>query len=235
MLKSKFPIQTNVKCHLLIFSATFLAGRVFGWGPEGHQTVAELARTLIADKTRAQIVKILNNDDLGAIATWADDVRGAARGKGPLVNDPEAIKFNKSFPNNHEWHFVNLALGTAKYTDNCPVCSPDDVVHAINNCIATLEGHAQQMTKLQALRLLVHFAGDIHQPLHVGTGYYNAADVNSPQLITDPVEALSKPSDVGGNDLFYGQANLMSCMVSGTATLCVTSRAPPAFQPWSPI
>src|SRR5437764_574308 len=60
------------------------------------------------------------------------------------------------------------------------------------------------MTKSQALRVLFHMVGDIHQPLHVGTGYFSVDDNDKVELITDPAKAAGKPDDVGGNDLFYG-------------------------------
>jgi hypothetical protein len=166
--------------------------------------VAETARGLLTEKTRAAIIKILKDDDLAAVATWSDEVREAARGKGPLLNDPEVIQFNKKFPHNDLWHYVNLPLATPEYQDKGAFSTTNDVVHAINNCIARLEGKANGLTKLQALRVLVHLAGDIHQPLHVGTGYYQTDEADSAVLITAPDEALGKPDDVGGNDLFYG-------------------------------
>jgi hypothetical protein len=190
---------------VIITAITLLAASVaYSWGPEGHKTVAELARGLLTDGTRIEINKLLNNDDLAAVATWSDEVRAAARGKGPLVNDPEAAQFNKSFPHNDQWHFVNLPLGSSQYTDNGIFSTTNDVVHEINNSIAVLEGKSDQMTKVQALRVLVHLVGDIHQPLHVGTGYFQTDELDSPKLITDPTEAAGKPDDVGGNDLFYG-------------------------------
>ncbi len=186
---------------ILLSASTCLSA--FGWGQEGHQAVGQVAKGLISDSTRAQIVKILGNDDLAAVATWADEVRAAARGQGPLTADSEVKQFNKTFPDNSAWHFVNLPLGAAQYTDGALGSATNDVVHAINNCVAALEGTPSKLTKVQALRLLVHFVGDIHQPLHVGTGYFEIDDVHSPVLITDPAQAVGKPDDMGGNDLFF--------------------------------
>ena len=63
----------------------------------------------------------------------------------------------------------------------------------------------EQFSKIQALRLLIHFVADIHQPLHCGTGYYSFAGGGTAQLISFPAEALGKPNDRGGNLLFYGE------------------------------
>ena len=194
-----------MKRFLFIFLALAIQREVAcAWGPEGHQTVGELARGMLTDKARAAVTNILGNDDLASVAIWADEVRAASRGKGPLVHDPEAIAFNQAHPHNDQWHFVNLPLGSTNYTDNGSFSSNGDVVHAINRCIAVLEGKTKEFTKPQALRLLVHFVGDIHQPLHVGTGYYNVDDNSHVTLIVNPAQAGGKPDDVGGNDLFYG-------------------------------
>ena len=72
-------------------------------------------------------------------------------------------------------------------------------------------------TKTQALHLIVHFLGVIHQPLLVGTGYYklpaaNGAGTvqvnhNSPILVTDPNQIqTSMPNDIGGNSLSFTKA-----------------------------
>jgi hypothetical protein len=181
----------------------FLACNASAWGPEGHQTIAEIARNLLTPEARTKVSAILHHDNLAAIATWADEVRAAGRGKGPLVDDQEAAAFNDAFPDNDKWHFVNLPLGTTNYNRKGPFSSPDDVVHTIVRCIAVLEGTSQEFSDSQALKLLVHFVGDIHQPLHVGTGYYATHNDSVPLLVTDPGEASHKADDEGGNKLFY--------------------------------
>lgn len=189
---------------LALLTATLTAHSAFAWGPEGHQTVAELARTMLTSQVDAHVKTILGNDDLAAVATWSDEIRSAARGKGPLVHDQEAKDFNLAHPHNDKWHFVNLPLGTTNYTDNGPFSATNDVIYTINKCVSILESKSNDMTKSQALRVLVHMVGDIHQPLHVGTGYFDVNDADNVELITDPTNAAGKPDDVGGNDLFYG-------------------------------
>ena len=145
--------------------------------------------------------------DLPSIANWADEVRAAASDRGPLSDDPEARMFNAKFPTNALWHFVDLPLGAEDYREVVAFTSVNDVVHAIKRCVAVLERAQtgpEDFTKPQALRLLVHFVGDIHQPLHCGTGFYDLSDLSHPVLITDPRLCAGKPNDRGGNDLFFG-------------------------------
>jgi len=98
---------------------------------------------------------------------------------------------------------VDLPLGLA-YADNGPFASPDDVVHAIRRAVAVLEGRSDEMTPLIALRLLVHFVGDLHQPLHAANGYYDLSDPAAPRLLTDPARIDQATGDKGGNSLFFG-------------------------------
>jgi nuclease S1 len=180
------------------------------WGSLGHSTIAAIAEHQLSSSARSQITAILGqgrDPDLAAIANWADDVRAAAAGRGPLSDDSEARDFNDQFPTNALWHFVNLPLGIENYRLSSASHSPNNVVHAIQHCIAVLEtvdNHRADFTKLQALRLLVHFVGDIHQPLHCGTGFYDLSDPSHPVLLTDPRLCDGKPNDRGGNDLWYG-------------------------------
>ena len=180
------------------------------WSSLGHSTIAAIAEKHLSSATQSHIAAILaagHDSDLPSIANWADNVRAAAAGHGPLNDDPEARAFNAKFPTNALWHFVDLPLGTNDYREFPGFTSVNDVVHAIKRCIAVLENGtntADDFTKPQALRLLVHFVGDIHQPLHCGTGFYDLSDLGHPVLITDPKQCRGKPNDRGGNDLFFG-------------------------------
>jgi hypothetical protein len=183
---------------------------VFAWAREGHEVVALIAARLISPATASKIEQLLQeagDKDLVSIACWADEAVLAARGEGPLSGDPEAQEFNRKFPINNRWHFINLPLGVMSSEEAREFTSPDDIVQAIARCIQVLEvplAETHEFTKVQALRLLVHLVADVHQPLHCGTGFYSFNGTNSPQLITYPREAFGKPNDRGGNLLFYG-------------------------------
>jgi len=110
---------------------------------------------------------------------------------------------------NRNWHFVNLPLGTLRYVRSSHFVSTNDIVHALNLCLAVLEGRSQQMSKTHALRWLVHLVGDIHQPLHVGCGYYGFKADGGVVLLRQPAEAGGHPHDQGGNLLrFTASQNL---------------------------
>jgi nuclease S1 len=193
-----------------LFLLLTLATSLYAWGPLGHSAIAAIAQRHLSPATQSRVTALLaqgHDTDLPSIANWADEVRAAASGRGPLKDDPDAGAFNTKFPTNAFWHFVDLPLGATDYRDLTAFASVNDVVHAIKRCVAVLErveSWPDDFTKPQALRLLVHFVGDIHQPLHCGTGFYDLSDLSHPVLITDPRLCTGKPSDRGGNDLFFG-------------------------------
>jgi hypothetical protein len=184
--------------------------QAFAWAREGHEVVAIIAERLISPDTRAKVNQLLTEGgdvDLVSVACWADELVLAARSEGPLNGNSRAQEFNEKFPNNRRWHFINLPLGTLSSEEARRFTSPDSIVQAISRCLQALEAPVaspQEFTKAEALRLLVHFVGDVHQPLHCGTGYYDIATPGTAELITYPGQAFGKPNDRGGNLLFYG-------------------------------
>lgn len=194
---------------ILIFILLILFGSplVYGWGGEGHQAIGQTAAGLLNAEAKAHIQTILGNTDLGAIATWMDEARALDSNRTNHLTSqqkPEARAFNSKFPHNSQWHFVNLPVGSkVGYRTNSPFASEDDIVHAINEAIDVLEGRSRQYSKVQALRVLTHMVGDIHQPLHCVSGYYDVSDLKHPKIVLDTQKAKNKPDDRGGNQLFY--------------------------------
>jgi hypothetical protein len=84
-------------------------------------------------------------------------------------------------PHGHEYchqqyHYADVAIQRDRYQQGFAGTSGHDVVQAINACIAMLQGRPVPAPfvfadKREALMLLAHYVGDIHQPLHVGAVY----------------------------------------------------------------
>lgn len=176
-----------------------------GWGRSGHEAMARVAQGWLSNDVAARVTTILGTNDLASVALWADHVRDAQRMRGPLRSDPEAHDFNRRFPQNEHWHYVNLPLATARYAKSIPFASTNDIVNATRRCIVVLEGQSAEMSKRDALRWLVHLVGDIHQPLHVACGYYRFKPDPTIELTREPDAATGQPHDRGGNLLRFGQ------------------------------
>jgi hypothetical protein len=93
------------------------AATAFGYGREGHEAIGELARQMLRSEARAAVIQILGNDNLAATSTWADELKLAEHGQGPLANNPEAVAINAKFPANHLWHFADLPPGHPPFTE----------------------------------------------------------------------------------------------------------------------
>lgn len=127
------------------------------WGPLGHRLVADLAWDGMTPQARAAALDLLAGEadpSLAGIASWADELR---------ANAPDLGRRSA------RWHYVNIAEDGCHY-DTARDCPGDDcVVAAIDAQVAILADPGQPRAKRrQALKFVVHFVGDIHQPLHAG-------------------------------------------------------------------
>ena len=120
------------------------------WGATGHRVIAEVANKYLTDNSNEKINKILNGETLVNASTYADDIKSDSR-----------------YDSFYDWHFLNMELDD-NYEDIDP-SEKGDVFIAINKCIDILESDsATDSDKSFYLKLLVHFVGDLHQPLHIG-------------------------------------------------------------------
>lgn len=124
----------------------------WAWGQEGHSIVAELAQRRLSPAASAQVRLILGGDvSLASVSTWADDVRSLRR---ETSNE----------------HFVNIPLAVSAYAEDVH-CNPtprgDCVVKAIPRILAQLvDPTLSPEHRRDALKYLVHFVADLHQPFH---------------------------------------------------------------------
>ncbi|HWN10288.1 MAG TPA: S1/P1 nuclease [Pyrinomonadaceae bacterium] len=192
-------------CTLILFTPV---SPIFAWGGDGHQTVGKIASLRIKPRTAQQIALILKpGETLANISTWADTVKERVGKSDP---DPDTNSFLQDLAHNarnREWHYVNLPLNCRSYQTCRGFTLENDVVHMLGVSIRTLQDNPSPdypLSKRNALKLLVHLVGDIHQPLHVGAGYIDAgADNAAGNIIRNPAEIRRKnlPHDKGGNDL----------------------------------
>jgi hypothetical protein len=189
-----FPLWSKIAAAICCVAG--LSTSAFGWGREGHQTVGAIADLLIAGTPAAQkVLEIIGTESLGHASTWADEVeygRPTDDGTAYLTRNPEHANY----------HYTDIPIQDSAYDERAPGASPNDVVHALVRCIAVLKSgvDSPQLTQREALRLLVHFTGDIHQPLHVGAAYLTPAG----KLVrpTTPEQAEAQ-QDHGGNWILW--------------------------------
>jgi len=162
---------------------------------------------MLSASARAAIVKILGNDDLASIASWADNIKP---GK-DLSSTPEGQAITKEFPKNDTWHYINMPIGVTKRSEVLQFRKQDDVVGAIRLMISTLEKHEKPNTALThavALKWLVHLVADIHNPMHGATLFYKADKDGKLSIVTDPAKVQDAYHGEGGNEIRLGDWKL---------------------------
>jgi hypothetical protein len=119
------------------------------WGPEGHDLVARIAQAQLSKKVRAKVDAILGpNVTIVSISSWPDSIR-------------------RDRPETAPWHYVDIPIDQPRLdmARDCP--KGDCVITAIANFRAALKNPSTPPEKRkEALMFLVHFVGDMHQPLH---------------------------------------------------------------------
>src|SRR6185437_5360829 len=141
---------------LAVFCVLLLATPAPAWWETGHRTVARIACFHLTPAARTRIARILSVPDtpesvadaLSAASTWPDETKAQTK--------------------TGSWHYIDLAIQDDE-ADIPLRCNHDDCVTArIRLFAAQLAGRASNtvVSELDALRYLVHFVGDVHQPLH---------------------------------------------------------------------
>lgn len=144
------------------------ANEGWSWGQEGHSIVAEIAQRRLTDAAAGEVDRLLGSElklrkgarfSLGSIASWADDYRSDNGAEGQKT---------------YNWHFVDIPYDRDAY-DAVRDCAAnpvkgDCVIKALARLIPELSDCAKKDTeRAMALKFVVHFLGDLHQPLHATT------------------------------------------------------------------
>jgi hypothetical protein len=161
-------VRAGILASFSLIALVSLPGPAFAWGCKGHQVVALLAEKHLNPRALAMAEKILadgpidpglsryckegGTDPLANASTWPDDIRGVRPETGP-------------------WHYIDIPRGAtsrdvAKFCDVKEGC----VTRAITEQLAILRStDADPQKRGDALRFVIHFVGDLHQPLHAIT------------------------------------------------------------------
>jgi len=145
--RSLFRILRVVRIPVVVASGVCM----LGWGRDGHRVTADVATRLLTARTREALKEWLKDESLADASTWADEVRDEREyaGSAPL-------------------HYVNIPPGET-YDESRDCAKGECVVAAIRKYADVLrDPKAGREAKVEALKFLVHFVGDVHQPLHAG-------------------------------------------------------------------
>ena len=136
-----------------MFTAALVLGSslsAFSWGQKGHDTVAFIAEQHLTPTTLKSVEKLLDGKSIVYYANWMDNAS----------HTPE-YAYSKT------WHYKNV--DPDETFENAPLLKEGDVVRAIREQALILNDTTRSdEERALALKMVVHFVGDIHQPMHIG-------------------------------------------------------------------
>jgi hypothetical protein len=144
---------------LLVALLSFYSTSVNAWGSIGHIAVAKIAQNNLTDFATKSISNIIPDGDMGLVANWADQIR-----------------------NMPEWHWTEPLHFIDTNDWMCNYVRERDCYNMLGNFEYCVDGAIQNYTSLlkntehngltnnndEYLKFIIHFVGDIHQPLHCG-------------------------------------------------------------------
>ena len=148
-------------CLAAVLAVVCLSTSSLAWAPQGHRLVGMVASTYLTGTARQSVSWLLGTQTLADVATWADEYLEGNNQTGP-------------------WHYVNIPPFAKAYNRDrdCPrqpgVSAGgrgdqwrDCVVDRIQyNQERLADPSLDRADRAVALKFLVHFVGDLHQPFH---------------------------------------------------------------------
>lgn len=126
-----------------------LPAHAFAWGREGHAIIAQIAESRLTPKAKAAIDELLaKKETMSSVASWADTVR-------------------KEREETATWHYVDLPYEMRAYDAARDGKNGNNVIDKVVDFANVLNDRTRpESERVEALKFLIHFVGDLHQPLH---------------------------------------------------------------------
>ncbi len=136
--------------------SSLVTSQAWSWGALAHKASAKVAWNFLDQQSKDKITEILDGGTIADAAVWPDAIRA----------NPE-WKFTI-------WYHFEKAPDNFTYLDNLK--RQDDRTRKLGGLLEALyvaeetlkDSKATKIDKANALKFVVHFVGDIHQPLHTG-------------------------------------------------------------------
>jgi len=140
----------------ILLAFTFKASKGFSWGSFGHQAIAIIAEDNLSENSKKKLKEVLDTETSTEASVW-----------------PDQIKNDSQWNHTRSYHFVNINdnenyLNFLKNQSNQQK-TQGDILRALiesENVLRNVKRNRQAQT--YALKFMIHFVGDLHQPLHAG-------------------------------------------------------------------
>jgi hypothetical protein len=161
-----------------------MPGKAMAWGREGHQTTALIAYMLLTPRAQKNVLAVLQEIKITEASTWPDKIKQA--GKGCVM--PGAAGCNPEYrPETSQWHFVDIPFERDKFDPqadcrasrygDCIIPAIEefrDILNKSTKRAFAANGDEQKRKLHDALSFIIHFLGDLHQPLHCAERNHDA-------------------------------------------------------------
>jgi len=138
--------------NVILISILSLPNTAFAWGSLGHQTVCDVAWRAMSDDSRREVTQLIK---LSSYQTFAES-----------CNWPDHIRSDRDKKWLNPYHYVNISRSATEVRMND--CSNKGcVLSGIDKFSKSFIESESAHERLEALMLIGHFVGDLHQPLHV--------------------------------------------------------------------
>jgi hypothetical protein len=138
---------------ILVAVLLSLSFGVISWGVTGHRTVGRIAERHLTPKAMAAVKELLGQESLADVSSWADEMRQKPENQYTFY-----------------WHFVNVPVGLTydQFKTTIEGMAKANVYSALLEQEKALgDPGTPREKKIEALKFIVHFVGDLHQPMHV--------------------------------------------------------------------
>ncbi len=158
----------------LFFLLAVQAG--FPWGAEAHRVIARIAANHLSPQAQARVAALLATDaQAGPLLAAGGGAPALAAAMAEVAPWADTIKGTKLGAGTENWHFLDLAYadGAAQISQRC--ANNDCVTAQLRMMTANLQSGASLVngsntySPEEQLKFVIHFMGDLHQPLHCAT------------------------------------------------------------------
>ena len=140
----------KIKTIILTIVTSIVTTECLAWGQVGHDTTCAIAEKHLSRRAKKKINKIFKGKSLVYWGNWLD---------------------NASHTPEHEdwkpWHYKNIEADQTY--EEVPPAKAGDIITALNEQVSLLKsGKLSEEEEALALKMVIHFLGDLHQPFHLG-------------------------------------------------------------------
>ncbi|HEV3216332.1 MAG TPA: S1/P1 nuclease [Vicinamibacterales bacterium] len=147
--------------YVLIAVLVLACANAHAWGAQGHRLVALIAAGRLAPTSRQNVAWLLGDETLADVSSWADQY---------IEGNTQTAR----------WHYLNIPPEATGYDRDrdCPLqpdvaagtrndkwrdCAVDRILYSRARLA---DASLDRADRAIALKFLVHFVGDLHQPFH---------------------------------------------------------------------